>query len=264
MHLNHHFHGKTRRDRSLWVWSVILLAGALGSIPVKAGQWTRSQFAKFASVLFYNANSTALPGIPGLTFTPYPNELGEPAPSAFISAGLAPEAMENDSSVGGYSLLDITFNPPVQAVGGYPFPLDTSFNTITETVYDVNSNVIESASSTFFLGASPVFLGIGETTTNISKVEWKYSTANFFGVANIIYQPGLPVVLTNTALSSANITFKFQSVAGHTNLIETCTNLTLGSWTILSNLTLLGDAQIKKITIPMTNGPSSYFRVQAY
>jgi hypothetical protein len=83
-------------------------------------------------------------------------------------------------------------------------------------------------------------------------------------VANIIYQPGLPVILTNTALSSTNITFKFQLVAGHTNLIQTSTNLTIGSWTTLSNLTLFGDAQVKKITIPMTNGPASYFRVQAY
>jgi hypothetical protein len=150
MHLNHHFNGKSHSGWSLPPWIAILLAGTLVSLNVKAGSWTRSQFSTFAPVLFYNANSTLLPGIPGLTFTPYPNEVGESAPANFVSAHLAPEAMENSSSVGGYSLLDITFNPPVQAVGGYPFPLDTSFNTITETVYDQNTNVIESVSNTFF------------------------------------------------------------------------------------------------------------------
>lgn len=264
MHPNHSLNGNSRSGLSLALRMAILLAGALISPNLNAGSWTKSQFSNFAPVLFYNAGSTLPPGIPGLTFTPYPNELTELAPSSFSSAHLAPEALENSSSVSGYSLLDITFRPPVQAVGGYPFPLSTSFNTITETVYDQNLNAIESVSNTFFLGAGPVFLGIGETTTNIYKVEWKYSTANFFGVANIIYQPGLPMVLTNTVLSSTNITFKFQSIAGHTNLIQVSTNLAFGSWNTISNLNFLGDSQMKTITIPRTNGPSSFFRVQAY
>jgi hypothetical protein len=172
--------------------------------------------------------------------------------------------MENTSSVSGYSILQISFNPPVQAVGGYPFPLDTFENTITETVYDQNSNVLDSASITVYEGASPVFLGLGETTTNIYRVRWTYSTAEFFGVANIIYQPGPPMVLSNPVRSSTSMSFQFQSQAGHTNLIQTCTNLATGNWTTLTNLTLFGNETVKKITVPTTNAPAALYRVQAF
>jgi hypothetical protein len=192
----------------------------------------------------------------------------ELAPSSFPSYGLARLAMENVSGIGpnGYSYLDITFNPPQQAVGGFPFALNgINIGSVTETVYDQNTNVIESATISVpqFLSGKPGFLGIGETTTNIYKVEWRYLNPGFFGVANIIYQPGPQIVLSNAPSSANTISFQFQPLPGHTNWIQISTNLTAANWLTLSNLTFVGVGSLTKMTIPTTNGASGFFRVVA-
>ncbi|MGC9942913.1 MAG: hypothetical protein ABSE48_13855 [Verrucomicrobiota bacterium] len=264
MDLRTNYHGKAWRGQSSPLWTLILLAWTLAVTDAIADQWSSSYFSSLAPALFYNWDDSSLPSIPGLTFTSYPNDYGGEAPINFIEAGLAPLALENVSGPAGYSVPQISFNPPVQAVGGYPFPLDSGKNTITETVYDQNSNVLDSASVTVYEYGSPVFLGLGETTTNIYRVQWQYSTAGFIGVANIIYQPGPSIVLGNTVSSSTNIAFQFQSLGGHTNTIQFSTDLASGSWTTLSNLTSLGNGAMQKITVPTTNAPAGYFRVQAY
>jgi hypothetical protein len=255
---------KAWRGQSLWLRTVVLFTGILAAADTKADQWSWSNFSPLAPVLFYNWDDSALPSIPGLTFTSYPYDYGGEAPENFIEAGLAPLALENIVGPGGYSVPQITFNPPVQAVGGYPFPMDSGYNTITETVYDQNSNVLDSASVTVFLYQSPVFLGLGETTTNISRVQWQYSTPGFIGVANIIYQPGPAMVLSNMVSSPTDISFQFQSLGGHTNTIQASTNLAPGSWMTLTNLTFLGNGTMGIITVPTTNAPAGFFRAQAY
>lgn len=161
--------------------------------------------------------------------------------------------------------MDISFNPPQQAVGGFPFSLDgANIGSVTEIVYDKNTNVIESASvSVPSFPGSPIFLGIGETTTNIYKVEWRYQNAGFFGVANIIYQPGPQIVLSNLPASSTNISFQFQPLPGHTNMIQISTNLSSSNWVTMSNLTFVGVGSTTKMTIPRTNGPPGFFRAVA-
>jgi hypothetical protein len=195
--------------------------------------------------------------------------VSELPPSYFPAYGLAELALENVSGIGpnGYSYLDISFNPPQQAVGGYPFALDgENIGSVTEIVYDQNSNVIESATSsvpTYGFG-SPAFLGIGETTTNIYKVEWRYLNPGFFGVGNILYQPGPQMVLSNVPSSTTNIAFRFQPLPGHTNMIQISTNLSAGNWVTLSNLTFVGVGSLTTITIPTTNGATGFFRVVAH
>jgi hypothetical protein len=95
-------------------------------------------------------------------------------------------------------------------------------------------------------------------------VRWQYSTSGFIGVANIVYQPGPSMVLGKIVSSSTNISFQFPSLAGHSNTIESSTNLASGSWTTLTNLTFLGNGTIQKITVPTTNAPAGFFRVQAH
>lgn len=263
------FHDKSRGQKSLSVLAAILIAGVVSSGDVEASQWTLSQFSTLTPILFNNWNSSAPPGIPGLTFTPYPNEVSELPPSNFTTYGLASIALENVSGIGpnGYSYLDITFNPPQQAVGGYPFALDSeNIGSVTEIVYDKNTNVIESVSISVppVLSGKPAFLGIGETTTNIYKVEWRYLNPGFFGVGNIIYQPGPQMVLSNVPSSANNISFRFQPFPGHTNMIQVSTNLAAASWVTLSNLTFVGVGSLTTMTIPMTNGTSGFFRAAAH
>lgn len=261
------FCDKSRRQSSLSVLVAILMAGMLPSANMDAGQWTFSQFSSLDPILFNNWNSSAPPSIPGLTFSPYPDEVSELAPSDFPSYGLAPIALENTSGPGGYSYLDIRFNPPQQAVGGYPFSLDgDNIGSVTEIVYDQNTNVIESASISVppYQSGSPVFLGIGESTTNIYKVEWRYLNPGFFGVGNIIYQPGPQIVLSNVPSSVNNISFQFQPLPGHTNMIQISTKLSAANWLTMSNFTFVGVGALTTITIPITNGAPGFFRVVAH
>lgn len=252
---------KALQERFLSLWTVILVAGTVAVTNAKASQWSASNFSPLAPALFYNWDDSSLPAIPDLSFTSYPNDYGGEAPVPMREAGLAPLALENVSSVSGYSVPQISFNPPVQAVGGYPFPLDSSENTITETVYDQHSNILDSASVTVFEGESPVFLGLGETTTNIYMVRWQFSTAGFIGVANIVYQPGPSLVLSKIVSSPTNLSFQFPSLAGHSNTVQTSTNLASGAWTTFTNF--VGNGTMQKITVPTTNAPAGFFRLQA-
>jgi hypothetical protein len=263
------FYNKSWGQKSLSVLVAILIADVVSPVNVGASQWTLSQFSNPTPVLFNNWNSSAPPSIPGLTFSPYPAEVSELAPSYFATYGLARLGLENTSGDGpnGYSYLDISFNPPQQAVGGFPFGLDSdNIGSVTEIVYDQNSNVIESATISVpqFQSGSPAFLGIGETTTNIYKVEWRYLNPGFFGVGNIIYQPGPQMVLRKMPSSANNISFQFQPLPGHTNMIQVSTNLSADNWVTLSNFTFVGVGGLTTITIPITNGASGFFRTTAH
>jgi hypothetical protein len=149
-------------------------------------------------------------------------------------------------------------------VGAYIINAD-SFDKVTgvmEVVYDHDGNVLESASQSYPLPRHPpVFLGIAEATTNIYKVEWRYTgAAGYFGVDNVIYSPGPAVVLTNAHAAGTNLTFSFQTLPGHTNTIQFCPALPDGAWINLTNV--LGDGANRQISVPMTNSSAGFFRVQ--
>jgi len=261
-------HHKRWVPNTLTVCAAILIAGLAASVDAHAGPWTLSQFSNLDPVLFNNWDSTMPPSIPGLTFSRYPAEVTELTPYYLVDYGLAGIALENTSGDGpnGYSYLDISFNPPQQAVGGFPFGLDSdNIGSVTEIVYDENTNVIESASITVpqYQFGEPSFLGIGETTTNICKVEWRYDYPGFFGVGNIIYQPGPPTVLSNVPAAANNISFQFQPLPGHTSSIQIATNLSAANWVTLSNFTFVGVGALTTITVPITNGVPGFFRVVA-
>src|SRR5439155_12556341 len=79
---------------------------------------------------------------------------------------------------------------PQQGVGAYIIdgsPFDSVVG-VTEVVYDRSNNVIETASAMYpSWGSPPVFLGIGEPTAQIYRVEWQYIGGGYFGVDNVVY-----------------------------------------------------------------------------
>jgi hypothetical protein len=235
-------------------------AGVLLSTAVHASQWTASQFSRLDPILTFETGSTALPSISGIGFTS-----PEIAGSSDICFGS--QMLCNLSAPGGYTFLDITFDKPQQAVGGYVGNTRYGWDdvgAVTEVVFDRSNNIIESASvSVSRFSHTPVFLGIGESTTNIYKVEWRYLNAGFFGVDNVIFQPGLQMVISNASISPSNMSFSFQTLPGHTNIIQMKTNLVSGGWTSLTNMSFVGMGEIKHVSFPITNLPSAYFRVQA-
>jgi hypothetical protein len=251
---------------SFTLFAAALMAAVVSSKNLVAGQWTLSQFSSQDPVLYNNWNSTATPTIPGLTYDRFLSyAVTELAPAAYTNAGLAPIALENLSGPAGYTILQINFNPPQQAVGGFPFSLNgMNISNVTETVYDENTNIIESASVNVpRIPGSPVFLGIGEATTNIYRVEWRYLNPGFFGVANIIYQPGPKIVLSHVSASPTNMSFQIQPLPGHTNMVQMSTNPSSPGWITISNLTFVGVGALTSMTVPMTNGPTAFLRVGA-
>ena len=69
-----------------------------------------------------------------------------------------------------------------------------------------------------------------------------------------------PVIVTNQGRVSGNLQFTFKTIAGYTHIIQSRTNLVLGSWADVTNFT--GDGSLKQFACPTTNPPVRFFRVK--
>jgi hypothetical protein len=69
----------------------------------------------------------------------------------------------------------------------------------------------------------------------------------------------LPVLITNLTQTSGNLQFSFETLAGRPHIIEARTNLATGIWVPLTNF--IGDGSLKQFTLPATNPPIQFFRV---
>jgi DNA-binding beta-propeller fold protein YncE len=132
--------------------AAVVLALAIGS--ASGIQIATNQFAGTASIITFETGSTAMPGIPGLSFSG--------GDATFSSYGFGSQIFGN---LNGSTYLDVYFTQPQQAVGAYIIN-DSPFGGVTgviEVAYDQNNNVLESVSTNFpALGAPRRFLGIGE------------------------------------------------------------------------------------------------------
>jgi hypothetical protein len=68
------------------------------------------------------------------------------------------------------------------------------------------------------------------------------------------------VVITNQGRVNGNVQFSFQTVATHTNIILSRTNLVVGTWVPVTNF--VGDGTVKQFSFPTTNPPVRFFRVE--
>ena len=69
----------------------------------------------------------------------------------------------------------------------------------------------------------------------------------------------LPVTLLNPQTPGGSFQFEFLSQSGKTNIVQSRTNLTLGTWVNRTNI--LGDGNIKTVTLPVGSNPEEFFRV---
>lgn len=141
-------------------------------------QVTTASFSSSDPVITFETGSTALPTISGLQFS------GGDASFSYYSFQCFGSQYFGDLNEG---YLDIYFTQPQQAVGAYI--VNAQYGTgVIEVVYDQSNNVIETESALFPVwGAPPVFLGIGEPTAQIYRVEWQCIGGGYFGVDNVIY-----------------------------------------------------------------------------
>lgn len=212
-------------------------------------------FSVLDPTITFETGSTALPGIPGVHLGPY----GIGGDSTFSSACFGHQFYGNANGTG---YLDISFDQPMQAVGAW-FSIGAG-NGVTEVAYDQSNNVIDTVSVPMPSGiVGPPFIYLSEPATNIYKVEWRYFTASYFGVDNILYQPAPPIILSNGPPSAGQISLSFQTLPGHTNILQISTNLVAGNWMDMTNATYLGMGEIRQITLPATNSPLGFFRVRA-
>jgi len=164
-------------------------------------QVTTASFSSSDPVITFETGSTALPTISGLQFS------GGDASFSYYSFQCFGSQYFGDLNEG---YLDIYFTQPQQAVGAYI--VNAQYGTgVIEVVYDQSNNVIETESALFPVwGAPPVFLGIGEPTAQIYRVEWQCIGGGYFGVDNVIYggavglsqMPNIPTGLTATLQGS--------------------------------------------------------------
>jgi hypothetical protein len=165
-------------------------------------QVTQSQFSPSDPVITFATGTTALPTIPGVSFSG--------GDASFSDGGFGPQYFGNLVS-GSYSYLDISFAQPQQAVGANLIKVTPAMTGVTEVVFDQNGSVIESDSANFSAG----FLGIGETSADISRVEWQYSSPGFFGVGDVTYGGAtvVPEPSTLALLATAWALFAFRRAA---------------------------------------------------
>lgn len=225
-----------------------------GTIPTYSPT-TLFGFSVLDPTITFETGSTALPNIPGIHLGPY----GFGGDSTFSSACFGKQIYGNANGTG---YLDISFDQPMQAVGAW-FTIGAG-NGVTEVAYDQSNNIIDTASVPMPSGiVGPPFIYLSESATNIYKVEWRYFTASYFGVDNILYRPAPPITLSNGPPSAGQISLSFQTLPGHTNILQTSTDLAAGNWMDMTNATYLGMGEIRQITLPATNSPAGFFRVRA-
>jgi hypothetical protein len=154
-----------------------------------------NQFSNSDPIITFETGSTALPSVPGVQFA------GGDATFSYYSFQCFGSQYFGDLNEGN---LDIYFSNAQQAVGAYIVNAQYGSGVI-ETVYDQSNNVIESESALFPpWGYPPVFLGIGEPSAQIYRVEWQCIGGGYFGVDNVIYgaaiglsqMPNVPTGLT--------------------------------------------------------------------
>jgi hypothetical protein len=146
---------------TLFVAAVLMIR----TVAVQGIQLTSTnQFSSSDPVITFETGSTALPSVPGVQF------VDGDATFSYNSYQCFGSQYFGDLNEGP---LDIYFSSAQQAVGAYLVNAQYGSGVI-ETAYDQSNNVIESESLPFPpLGQRPVFLGIGEPTAQIYRVEWR-------------------------------------------------------------------------------------------
>jgi len=69
----------------------------------------------------------------------------------------------------------------------------------------------------------------------------------------------LPVTLLNPQYPGSTFQFQFLSQAGKTNIVQSRTNLTTGTW--LDRTNILGDGNTKTVVLPVSSAPTEFFRI---
>jgi len=135
------------------------------------------------SLITFETGSTALPGIPGLTLTPYGN-----ADSTFSTVLFGNQVYGNASTAQGYTDLYIKFAQPVTEVGacgaafGFGGPSQLQVN-----VYGVNTQLLESAVLPLIgIHSNASYVGFFDAG-GITEIDWVGGNHGFFAIDNVSY-----------------------------------------------------------------------------
>lgn len=89
---------------------------------------------------------------------------------------------------------------------------------------------------------------------NLGLARYESSATSSFTVSN-----AQPAQLLNAQQIGGQFQFEFFAPLGFTNFVQSCTNLTLGDWIDRTNI--LGDGNLKAISLPIGPEPAEFFRV---
>ncbi len=161
------------------------------------------------------------------------------ASSVFIEAYQASPAFVFD----GYTNLSATAtswpSPPSLLTGTNTCFLEYSYYNLTNAVFttpvDTNNNPVTDWNPSFYV----------------------YAVAS----SQFSVRDPLAVQMSNSppAANGGNFALSFQTIPGHTEIVQMRTNLLLGNWVDVTNF--VGDGSGFNLSVPITNAPGKYFRV---
>jgi len=105
------------------------------------------------------------------------------------------------------------------------------------------------AATTNFTGSTP-FIG------------WNLGTPRYesSAIASFIVSNAIPPQLQNPQNTNGSFQFEFLSQIGFTNIVQSRTNLTLGTW--INRTNFLGDGALKTVSFPISSEPTEFFRIR--
>jgi hypothetical protein len=169
---------------------LLTLAVQASATPISIGS-----FAADAKVITFETGTANPPTIAGVHFANDGVNFGGSCAHHFTDAQFGQEGYANLLN-GKFTDLGISFDTPVQAVGGWAGKgtnyLNTSPASIDMLVYSASDTLLETISvtlpNTFNV---PTFVGVTRSE-KIARVEWRCSNGGFFAIDNVMYGNAVP------------------------------------------------------------------------
>jgi hypothetical protein len=146
---------------------------------------------------------------------------------------------------------------------------DLEFDMDGHYVDDINSDYAWSQDPQVgaTLTSFPIPAGLHVLSWNANTFYDTGSSTNDAGwLDDVVYTPAYqgptPVMLLSPMLVGTNLQFSFVSQAGHTNFVQTSTNLASTNWPTYS--TIIGDGTTKTVVVPANTPAREFFRVATH
>lgn len=161
---------------------------------------------------------------------------------------------------GGWSAPDQTFLAATQIrSNATPFVYAAEFAPLTSATNWVNVPALAEGTNNF--SVQQYHVATSNVTVSLPFLGWSLGAAHFVtsATSSFTVSNAAPIQLLSPQVGSNEFHFSFYSPWGFTNHVQSCTNLTNGSWIERTNLPSKGALQT--VYLPMSLEPIEFFRI---